>query len=127
MGNKIDLASFWRTFEQILIENGEPFKIVHEFAGREVYWACINKYKSTMNINLHVSLVNQKNCVRVGLYISDRNTPIGRVILANKESINNQLSFTPVWENGAKNPNTLNFPSTITRLKNLLKPYYLTL
>lgn len=28
MRNRIDLGVFWNTFEQILIENGEPFKIV---------------------------------------------------------------------------------------------------
>lgn len=30
MRNRIDLGVFWNTFEQILIENGEPFKIVYK-------------------------------------------------------------------------------------------------
>ena len=102
MNNYIDLDSFWKTFEQILIENGEPFKIVHKYQ-----FANVNRRKVNFNVTLDISLVRRKNFLRVGLYIRDRRSEIGRIILANKERINRALSFMPRWEIGEKNPNTL--------------------
>ena len=43
--NKIDLRSFWITFEQVLNEKGNPFRIIHEKSGQQTYWACLNKNK----------------------------------------------------------------------------------
>ena len=45
--------------------------------------------------------------MRIGLYIIDKDSPIGIIILSNKESINEQISFQPNWEYGSRNPNTL--------------------
>lgn len=102
MNNHIDLDSFWKTFEQILTENGEPFKIVHKD-----HFANVNRRNVNFNVTLDISLVRRNNFLRVGLYIRDKRSEIGRIILANKERINRALSFTPRWEDGEKNPNTL--------------------
>ncbi len=107
MKNKIDLGAFWKTFEELLIENGEPFNIVHEKGGEQTYWACVNKNRALADNTVDISLVQSKNFLRVGLYIRVRNTDIGRIILANKEHINAQLSFTPIWEDGTNNKNAL--------------------
>ena len=32
---KIPLSYFWRTFEEILLEKGEPIKIIHEKGGEQ--------------------------------------------------------------------------------------------
>ena len=37
MRNRIDLGVFWKTFEQILIENGEPFKIVYNLKRLSIF------------------------------------------------------------------------------------------
>ena len=102
MRNGIDLGVFWKTFEQILIENGEPFKIVYKD-----HYADVNRYKINLNIDVDISLVRRDNFLRVGLYIIDKYSDIGRIILANKEQINKQLTFSPLWESGEKNPDTL--------------------
>ena len=102
MNNNFDLDSFWKTFDEILTENGEPFKIVHKD-----HFANVNRRKVNFNVTLDISLVRRNNFLRVGLYIRDKRSEIGRIILANKERINRALSFTPRWEDGEKDPNTL--------------------
>ena len=105
--NKIDLRYFWVTFEQVLNETGNPFGIIHEKSGEQTYWACVNKNKILTDNVVDISLVQSKNFLRIGLYIIDRTTDIGKIILANKEQINESLSFNPIWEDGTKNKNTL--------------------
>lgn len=105
--NVITKETFWCIFEKILCENGDPFKIIHEKAGEQTFWACVNKNKAFTNNCLDISLVKRSNFLRIGLYIIDRDSLIGKIILANKESINEQLSFFPNWEHGTRNPNTL--------------------
>lgn len=51
--------------------------------------------------------MKRSNFLRIGLYIIDKDSPIGIIILSNKENINEQLSFQPNWEYGSRNPNTL--------------------
>lgn len=105
--NVISKETFWFDFENILKENGEPFKIIHEKAGEQTFWACVNKNKAFTNNCVDISLVKRSNFLRIGLYIIDKDSPIGIIILSNKESINEQLSFQPNWEYGSRNPNTL--------------------
>ncbi|MCD7728651.1 MAG: DUF4268 domain-containing protein [Clostridia bacterium] len=107
IGRNISLDVFWNTFEQILIENGEPFKIIHEKAGEQTHWACVNKNKALNNNCVDISLVRREGFLRVGLYIIDRNARIGQILLANKENIDRQISFEHIWEDGTRNPNTL--------------------
>lgn len=105
--NVITKETFWFDFEKILNENGEPFKIIHEKAGEQTFWACVNKNKPFTNNCVDISLVKRSNFLRIGLYIIDKDSPIGIIILSNKENINEQLSFQPNWEYGSRNPNTL--------------------
>lgn len=105
--NAITKETFWFDFENILKENGEPFKIIHEKAGEQTFWACVNKNKAFTNNCVDISLVKRSNFLRIGLYIIDKDSPIGIIILSNKENINEQLSFQPNWEYGSRNPNTL--------------------
>ena len=107
MYQKIDLDYFWRTFEQILREHGEPYKIIHEKSGKQTPYANVNKLRPINSNCVDISLVRRKNFLRVGLYIIDRYSSIGQHILANRENINRELSFAPQWEKGEKNPNTL--------------------
>ena len=39
---------FWKIFDEKLIENGEPFSILHEKAGKVTHWAMINKNYSPL-------------------------------------------------------------------------------
>ncbi len=108
MRNKIDLGVFWRTFEQILMENGEPFKIIYtKEDGTLTHYADVNRVKLNLSICMDISLVRRENFLRVGLYINNIHSQIGRIILANKERINDELSFAPLWEQGARNANAL--------------------
>ncbi len=107
MRSKIELGSFWKTFEQILMENGEPFSIIHEKGGEQTYWACINKNKAFVDNCVHIELVQSKNILRTGIYVRLKNTILGDKMILNKENINKSLSFTPIWKSGVKNVNTL--------------------
>lgn len=105
--NVIAKETFWFDFENILKENGEPFKIIHEKAGEQTYWACVNKNQILTNNCVDISLVKRSNFLRIGLYIIDKDSPVGKIILSDKQKINEQLSFPPNWEYGSRNPNTL--------------------
>lgn len=109
MKHRIGLKDFWHTFEQILIENGEPFKIIHENSskGIQTHYANVNKLKIRNNNCVDISLVRRSNFLRVGLYIYDKNSPVGKSILTYRQTINAKLSFTPDWEWGVRNVNTL--------------------
>ncbi len=103
----IDLKIFWDSFDRILAEKGEPFKIIHEKSGEQTHWACVNRNKILANYCIDISLIRKDNYLRVGLYIIDKNSDVGRIISVNKEIILRQLSFEPLWMHGIKNPDTL--------------------
>ena len=104
---KIPLSYFWRTFEEILLEKGEPFKIIHEKGGEQTFWACINRNKALVNNSVDISLVQSKNFLRVGLYVLDKTSNLGVRLIRNRKYIDDELTFIPKWESGERNSNTL--------------------
>ncbi len=98
---------FWKTFDKMLIEEGLSVKLTHEMAGKPTHWANVNKYHAFNNNAVDISLVQRQNVIRIGFYIDDRNSRIGRLILANKQKIDEKISFPLHWESGTRNPNTL--------------------
>lgn len=99
---------FWETFEDVLMENGEPFSICYTQGDKPQSWANVNR-KHAWNANaIDLSFLNQQGLFRVDLYMENgEQDQIGRKIKANKEDINSMISFPVKWENGKKNPNTL--------------------
>ena len=101
---------FWELFEEVLIENGEPFKIAYRkgIDNTITSYAAVNKNQSFNNIGIDISFLLRKRKLRVDLYILLGETiPIGQKIWNNKEKINSMVSLPLMWERGEKNKETI--------------------
>ena len=99
---------FWEIFDQKLIENGEPFSVVHQRAdGTSTYWGNINREKAFgPNRVLNIEFKYQRRKVRVGIYLWN-DLCLFEQLCANKDQIEKELGFTVEWNHiGTKNPNT---------------------
>ena len=97
---------FWKIFDNKLVENGEPFELIHEKSGEVTYWANVNKKNSFVSLCLNIEFKYQKEKVRVGIYICD-NLYLFQRLLKYRENIEAELGFKPQWVlDGVKNPNT---------------------
>lgn len=107
---------FWELFEEILIENGEPFKISYKDQNGEIkHYAAVNKYytNTPSGTAIDLSFLQQKNkrlflqeknkgLFRVNFYVYNKN--IINKLLANKEDVNSMVTTNPIeWERGEKN------------------------
>ena len=98
---------FWKTFDEILIENGEPFQIIHTMSGKERSWANVNRVRAMNNNAVDLSLQSKRERFRIDFYIYDKNNEIGQIMSSNKDKINSEISVALQWKSGDKNPNTL--------------------
>ena len=108
---------FWKIFEEKLIENGEPFSIIHEKGGEPTFWATINRKHSIVDICLNVEFLYKFKKIRYGIYIRD-NVDLFNFLFKRKEEIENILGFKVNWIlEGKINKNTrrivLEIPVTI--------------
>ncbi len=98
--------NFWEAFERILIENGEPFKIVYRSSKIE-YWASVNKYVVSNYNSVDIGLVLKENKLRLGLWLHDKTSDIAKKLQNHKKEIEEMLSFKPIWSDGLSNKNAL--------------------
>ena len=97
---------FWKIFDNKLVENGEPFEIIHEKSGEVTYWANVNKNYSFVSLCLNIEFKYREKKVRVGIYIRD-DLYLFQRLLNNREKIESELGFNPEWGfEGKVNPNT---------------------
>lgn len=101
---------FWELFDEILLENGEPFKISYQNKRNEIkHNGAVNKHftntPSGTAIDLGFNL--RKGVFRVNFYIPDLNIDLKNKLLANKEQINSMITLPLLWENGDKNESVL--------------------
>lgn len=108
MDAAVERKRFWKIFEEILAENGNPFSIAYMKNGKETSWANINK-KNALNENaLDLSFLVTKGMLRIDLYVrSGVDSFLGRKILMSKEEIEKMISVPIIWENGTRNGKTL--------------------
>ncbi len=97
---------FWKVFDEILIENGEPFQIVHEMSGKVKSWATVNRNHIWTASMVCIGLRSRKKEMGIDIYVEDMNTTIGKILLANKDKISNEFSVPVQWISGEKQPNT---------------------
>ncbi len=99
---------FWKVFEVILKEKGEPFSISHGWnVDRETSWSNVNKNKSYNSNALDLSLQTRKKIFRIDFYMIDKNTEVGRIMMNNKDYINKTIPVALKWEDGSKGKSTL--------------------
>lgn len=99
---------FWETFEDVLMENGEPFSVCYMMNEKPQSWANVNRNHAWNANAIDLSFLNSQGLFRVDLYMQNgEQDQIGRKIKANKEDVNSMITLPVRWENGEKNPNTL--------------------
>ncbi len=93
---------FWNMFEDILIENGSPFKIafIHQITHDITSYAAVNR-KGSFNANaIDLSFLIKENKFRVNLYVSGAR--LMRKFLDSKEKVNKMVSTNLLWEDGKR-------------------------
>ena len=94
--------TFWKVFDKVLKENGEPFKIsyVHKVRNEITTYASVNR-KSSFNANsLNLNFLLKEKRLRVELYVT---SPIlMRKFMGLKEEINSMVSLPIVWDDGKR-------------------------
>lgn len=99
-------TKFWGIFDNKLIENGEPFELIHEKSGEVTYWANVNKRHSIVSLCLNIEFKYQKKKVRVGIYILD-DLYLFQRLLKYRDNIEAELGFKSEWVfEGERNTNT---------------------
>ena len=102
---KTEQKNFWKLFDEKLIENGEPFSVLHEMAGKVTYWAVINKNHSFVDNALSIDFLVGEKKIRINIYVRD-NLSLFRVLENSKEEIESMISVPVKWVKGTKNLNT---------------------
>lgn len=99
---------FWELFEEILMENGEPFNICYKMGDKICAWANINKNHAWNENAIDISFRTRDCMLRVDLYVQrGEDILLGRRILNNKEDINSMVTKSINWEYGTSNAKTL--------------------
>lgn len=109
MATQSEKKFFWTLFEEILIENGEPFKICYQKSNGEITsYANVNKKQVPNNTTLDLSFLPTRNKLRINLYIHKGVESLaGRRIVSNKDYVQSMVSKPIRWEYGTKNAKTL--------------------
>ena len=97
---------FWELFEEILIENGEPFKISYQNKKNEIkHNGAVNKDFTNTPSGTAIDLGFNfgKGIFRVNFYIPERKPDLKNKLLTNKEQINSMITLPLLWEKGEKN------------------------
>ena len=102
---KSEQRKFWKTFDEKLIENGEPFSILYENGGEVTYWAVINKRNSLVNNALSVDFLVRQEILRINIYVRDDVALFGR-FERNRKDIEASISVPVKWVMGTRNKNT---------------------
>ena len=93
-------TKFWEAFDELLIENGEPFNLTHFYSGRETSWACVNSNRARRSNSLEASITGNCSKLRVDLYIYNK-------LLSNYDLIRQEAQASLEWENGTKSKKTI--------------------
>lgn len=102
---KSEQKKFWKTFDEKLIENGEPFSILYEKGGEVTYWAVVNKNQSFVDNALSIDFLVREQKLRINIYIrNDLN--LFSIFERNRNDIESMVGVPLKWIEGTKNKNT---------------------
>ena len=102
---KAEQKKFWKIFDEKLIENGEPFSILHEKGGEVTYWAVINKNHSFVDNALSIDFLVREQKLRINIYVRTY-LSLFSVFEKNKQNIEKTISVPLKWIVGTRNKNT---------------------
>ena len=91
---------FWEVFEDVLKENGEPFKIayIHQITKEITSYAAVNRFGSFNANAVDLSFLLREEKFRVNIYVSGAR--LMRKFLDSKEQINHMVTRKLLWEDG---------------------------
>ena len=96
---------FWSMYDEILIQNGEPFVLLHEKNGEVTFWGNVNKYRSLVDLSLSMDFLVSKKFLRINIYIRD-DVRLYNYLYSKKDEINTMLGFEPLWNDNCCSDNT---------------------
>ena len=102
---KTERKRFWSVFDEKIIENGEPFSILHEKAGEVTHWAVVNKERSFVDNCLSVDFLAREEKLRLSIYVRN-DLALFRVLERHRNEIEETISVPLKWVKGTKNLNT---------------------
>lgn len=102
---KTEQKKFWKIFDEKLIENGEPFSILHEKAGEVTYWAMVNKKNSLVDNGISIDFLVRDKKLRINIYLRNDLSFFG-YLERHKQDIESMVRVPLSWINGEKNQNT---------------------
>ena len=102
---KTEQKKFWRVFDEKLIENGEPFSILHEKAGEVTYWAVVNKKHSFVDNALSIDLLVSEQKLRINIYVRN-DLALFNIFERNRKDIEAMMCVPLKWIEGTRNENT---------------------
>lgn len=90
---------FWDTYQEILMENGEPFTLhlYRNADGTFRHYAQLNNY--SLNRSVSIDFIPVKGILRYGVYLAN-DVDLYDVLLEKKELIEKALGFNCIWRHG---------------------------
>lgn len=97
---------FWHTYQETLMENGEPFslKFFYDSQGIFRHYAHVNASRFPTNRCICIEFTPQCGRVRYGIYLENDVVLYGS-LFNDKEKIESRLGFRCHWEHGTKGKN----------------------
>lgn len=110
---------FWNMYNEILINNGEPFSI-----STKKQWAIVNKPSPAWNEPaIAMDFLVQKKILRINAFLLD-DANLYFMLLGKKNEIEKQLGFQTVWCHGEKGENTYRIKIELGFIPNDHDDYY---
>ena len=104
---------FWDMYNEILINNGEPFSI-----SSKKQWAIVNKNSPAWNEPvIAMDFLVQKRILRINAFLLDDQCLFAR-LMGMKAKIEENLGFTPDWVHGEKGENTFRIKTELSFIPN---------
>ena len=102
---KSEQRKFWKTFDEKLIENGEPFSILYEKGGEVTYWAVVNKKQSFVDNALSIDFLVREQKLRINIYVRT-DLALFSIFERHKKDIDAMVGVPLKWVEGTRNKNT---------------------
>ena len=102
---KTEQKNFWNIFDDKLIENGEPFFVLHERKGEVTYYAVVNKNRSFVDNALSIDFLTREQKLRINIYIRN-DLGLYSVFERNRQNIEKMVGVPLQWIEGKKSATT---------------------
>ena len=113
---------FWKIFDELLIQNGEPFEVLHEKGGEVTHWCVVNKTRALVSLCVSLDFLVRDNKARINVYIQN-DVPLYNYLYSHKDEIEEKLGFKPIWNDKCNKAHTRRIEYTIPITSNDSEEY----